>query len=239
MNSLLPLNEQQELHLLDDYFGSRIDKLNRLNLNVHPLFAEEKYLQLLSFILEIDIAGLSEQEARELLSLFVELKKYAGTVYVLKKVMSIFFNDVTLDDQIGDYLFDLNVEMKNDVSIEKLKRIRELAHKYKNVRSKLRDIIINLPLLQTEIKLTSACVFGLDIDSKSLIKQDFDTKIHLKSACSFRLNFKTVAKLEDLSTQVHLENACNFRVGFNTSTKLDIEDFKTQIYKQGGLLWRL
>ena len=83
MNSLLPLNEQQELHLLDDYFGSRIDKLNRLNLNVHPLFAEEKYLQLLSFILEIDIAGLSEQEARELLSLFVELKKYAGTVYDL------------------------------------------------------------------------------------------------------------------------------------------------------------
>ena len=237
--SLLPLNESKELHRLDEYFGKRIDYLNQLNLIVHPLYVEKKYLKLLSVILDIDIVGLTENEARELLSLFIELQKYAGTVYVLKKVMGIFFNDVILNDQIGNYEFDFIVELKNDVSVEKLKKIKSLANKYKNVRSKLRNIIINLPSLQTEIKLTSACVFGLDIDSKSLIKQDFDTKIHLKSACSFRLNFKTVAKLEDLNTQVHLENACNFRVGFNTSTKLDIEDFKTQIYKQGGLLWRL
>ena len=87
MNSLLPLNEKQELHLLDDYFGSRIDNLNNLNLEVHPLFTEEKYLKLLSYILEIDITGLSQNEARELLSLFVELKKYAGTVYILKKII--------------------------------------------------------------------------------------------------------------------------------------------------------
>ncbi len=212
MNSLLPLNEQQELHLLDDYFGSRIDKLNRLNLNVHPLFVEEKYLQLLSFILEIDIAGLSEQEVRELLSLFVELKKYAGTVYVLKKVMSIFFNDVTLDDQIGDYLFDLNVEMKNDVSIEKLKRIRELAHKYKNVRSKLRNIIINLPLLGTEIKMLNTCVFGLDIESKTLIQKDFKTNVQIGSGC-------------------------NFRISFNTSSQL--KNIEAEILEKGGLLWRL
>ena len=145
MNSLLPLNEKQELHLLDDYFGSRIDNLNNLNLEVHPLFTEEKYLKLLSYILEIDITGLSQNEARELLSLFVELKKYAGTVYILKKIISIFFNNVTLNDQIGNYLFDLNVEMKNDVSAEKLQKIKELANKYKNVRSKLRNIIINLP----------------------------------------------------------------------------------------------
>lgn len=237
--SLLPLNESKELHKLDEYFGRRIDYLNQLNLIVHPLFVEKKYLKLLSVILDIDIVGLTQSEARELLSLFIELQKYAGTVYVLKKVMSIFFNDVVLNDQIGNYEFDFSVELKNDISSEKLNKIKALANKYKNVRSKLRNIIINLPLLQTEIKLTSACVFGLDIDSKSLIKEDFDTKIHLKSACSFRLNFKTVAKLEDLNTQVHLENACNFRVGFNTSTKLDIEDFKTQIYKQGGLLWRL
>lgn len=212
MNSLLPLNEKKELHLLDDYFGTRIDKLNRLNLNVHPLFVEEKYLQLLSFILEIDIAGLSEQEARELLSLFVELKEYAGTVYVLKKVMSIFFNDVTLDDQIGDYLFDLNVEIKNDVSIEKLKRIRELAHKYKNVRSKLRNIIINLPFLETEFKMFNACIFGLDLKSETLIKEDFKTDVQLGSGC-------------------------NFRISFNTKT--NFEDCKTEILEKGGLLWRL
>lgn len=212
MNSLLPLNEQQELHLLDDYFGSRIDKLNRLNLNVHPLFVEEKYLQLLSFILEIDIAGLSEQEARELLSLFIELKKYAGTVYVLKKVMSIFFNDVTLNDQIGNYLFDLNVEMKNDVSTEKLQKIKELANKYKNVRSKLRNIIINLPLLETKIKLGNACLFGLELNSNSLIQEEFKTDFQVKSGV-------------------------NFRIKFNTNSNL--KDFKTQILETGGILWRL
>ena len=90
MNSLLPLNEKKELHLLDSYFGKRIDKLNSLNLQTHPLFVEKKYLKLLSHILEIDITGLNESEARKLLSLFIDLKKYAGTVYVLKKVLAIF-----------------------------------------------------------------------------------------------------------------------------------------------------
>lgn len=210
--SLLPLNESKELHKLDEYFGKRIDYLNQLNLIVHPLYVEKKYLKLLSIILDIDIVGLTESEARELLSLFIELQKYAGTVYVLKKVMSIFFNDVVLNDQIGNYEFDFNVELKNDVSAEKLNKIKTLANKYKNVRSKLRNIIINLPLLQTEIKLNSACVFGLDIDSKSLIQQEFNAEIHLKSGCSFRLNFNTSANLEDL---------------------------KSGFYKQGGLLWRL
>ena len=84
--SLLPLNESKELHKLDEYFGKRIDYLNQLNLIVHPLYVEKKYLKLLSIILDIDIVGLTESEARELLSLFIELQKYAGTVYVLKKV---------------------------------------------------------------------------------------------------------------------------------------------------------
>lgn len=212
MNSLLPLNEKQELHLLDDYFGSRIDNLNNLNLEVHPLFTEEKYLKLLSYILEIDITGLSENEARELLSLFVELKKYAGTVYILKKIISIFFNDVTLNDQIGNYLFDLNVEMKNDVSAEKLNRIKELANKYKNVRSKLRNIIINLPLLETKIKLGNACLFGLELNSNSLIQGEFKTDFQVKSGV-------------------------NFRIKFNTNSSL--KDCKTQILETGGILWRL
>ena len=212
MNSLLPLNEKQELHLLDDYFGSRIDNLNNLNLEVHPLFTEEKYLKLLSYILEIDITGLSENEARELLSLFVELKKYAGTVYILKKIISIFFNDVTLNDQIGNYLFDLNVEMKNDVSTEKLQKIKELANKYKNVRSKLRNIIINLPLLETKIKLGNACLFGLELNSNSLIQGEFKTDFQVKSGV-------------------------NFRIKFNTNSSL--KDCKTQILETGGILWRL
>ena len=210
--SLLPLNESKELHKLDEYFGKRIDYLNQLNLIVHPLYVEKKYLKLLSVILDIDIVGLTENEARELLSLFIELQKYAGTVYVLKKVMGIFFNDVILNDQIGNYEFDFIVELKNDVSVEKLKKIKSLANKYKNVRSKLRNIIINLPLLQTNTKLNSTCVFSLEINSKSLIKEDFTTAIYLKSGCSFRLNF-------DIST--------NF------------ENLESEFNKQGGLLWRL
>ncbi len=210
--SLLPLNESKELHRLDEYFGKRIDYLNQLNLIVHPLYVEKKYLKLLSVILDIDIVGLTENEARELLSLFIELQKYAGTVYVLKKVMGIFFNDVILNDQIGNYEFDFIVELKNDVSVEKLKKIKSLANKYKNVRSKLRNIIINLPLLQTNTKLNSTCVFSLEINSKSLIKEDFTTAIYLKSGCSFRLNF-------DIST--------NF------------ENLESEFNKQGGLLWRL
>lgn len=210
--SLLPLNESKELHRLDEYFGKRIDYLNQLNLIVHPLYVEKKYLKLLSVILDIDIVGLTENEARELLSLFIELQKYAGTVYVLKKVMGIFFNDVILNDQIGNYEFDFIVELKNDVSVEKLKKIKSLANKYKNVRSKLRNIIINLPLLQTNTKLNSTCVFSLEINSKSLIKEDFTTAIYLKSGCSFRLNF-------DIST--------NF------------ENLESEFNKEGGLLWRL
>ncbi len=238
MNSLLPLNEKQELHLLDDYFGSRIDNLNNLNLEVHPLFTEEKYLKLLSYILEIDITGLSENEARELLSLFVELKKYAGTVYILKKIISIFFNDVALNDQIGNYLFDLNVEMKNDVSAEKLNRIKELANKYKNVRSKLRNIIINLPLLETEIKLGNACLFGLELNTDSLMQGEFKTDLQVKNGVNFRTKLNTDSLMQgEFKTDLQVKNGVNFRIKFNTNSKLG--KFKTEIKEKGGILWRL
>lgn len=149
MNSLLPLNEKKELHLLDSYFGKRIDKLNSLNLQTHPLFVEKKYLKLLSHILEIDITGLNESEARKLLSLFIDLKKYAGTVYVLKKVLAIFSNKVVLKEwfSYGGEPYHFKVELENEdeaIDDKFYAKLESIINKYKNVRSILEKIDVVL-----------------------------------------------------------------------------------------------
>lgn len=145
MSSLLPVNEIKELHKLDEYFGSRIDKLNHLNLQVHPLFVDKKYLSLLSNILEIDISGIDEKEARELLSLFVDLKKYTGTVYALKRVLKIFSKDIHIkewfhyDGQPYHFKVEISSQSK-EITPELYKHLTKQINAYKNVRSVLEEI---------------------------------------------------------------------------------------------------
>jgi hypothetical protein len=66
--------------------------------------------------------------------------------------------------------------------------------------------------LGTEIKMLNTCVFGLDIESKTLIQKDFKTNVQIGSGC-------------------------NFRISFNTSSQL--KNIEAEILEKGGLLWRL
>ena len=210
--SLLPANEPKEFHRLDDLVATRFERFWQLNLSAHPLYTDKKYLAILSKIYDIDIVGLSEEEARELLNLFYELRKYAGTVYVLKKVLSIFFDDVVLDDQVGGFEFDLEMTLQNDVSIEKIEKIKSLVNRYKNVRSHLRHIILNYPNQQAVFKIKTMSVFGIDVYA--------DTEVS-----------------HEMNLEKHLNYGLNYRVCFDTTTH--IEDTTTTINQKGGLLWRL
>lgn len=186
--SLLPLNESKELHTLDEIVASRFETLFASNLSTAPLTTDSKNLSVLSFIYDIDIVGLSEGEAREILNLFYEIRKYSGTVYVMKKVLSVFFADVKIDDSVGGFLFDLSLELENDVSVEKLEKIKILVDKYKNVRSHLRYIILNLPSMEGEFLIGQACVFGVDFDM-SVQMSDIEIDIKYNPNTTFRVGF--------------------------------------------------
>lgn len=210
--SILPLNESKGLHALDKIVSSRFEEFFRLNLSTHPLYTEKRYLSVLSKIYDIDIVGLSEAEAREIINLFYELRKYAGTVYVLKKVLSIFFADVVVDDKVGNFEFDLFMKLQNDVSLEKIEKIKTIVNKYKNVRSHLRNIILSYSNQQLNLKMTTATTFGLDVYA--------DTQI-----------------VHEMRVETKVSSGSNYRVLFNT--KSNLENLTTNIQNKGGLLWRL
>jgi len=190
MSSLLPLNEAKELHLLDNYLGSRIEYLNSLNLNVHPLFTEEKYLNLLSTILDINISGLNKQEARELLSLFLKLNKYAGTKWALKRVLKIISKNITIKEWFSysgePYYFIVEVLNKDIViDLKFYELLQRYIDKYKNVRSVLEKIVIS-----TEVKLSKkyalATLSGEAIKVEPLLIQELKAKAikNYSLACS-------------------------------------------------------
>lgn len=210
--SILPLNESKGLHALDKIVSSRFEEFFRLNLSTHPLYTEKRYLSVLSKIYDIDIVGLSEAEAREIINLFYELRKYAGTVYVLKKVLSIFFADVVVDDKVGNFEFDLFMKLQNDVSLEKIEKLKTIVNKYKNVRSHLRNIILSYSNQQLNLKMTTATTFGLDVYA--------DTQI-----------------VHEMRVETKVSSGSNYRVLFNT--KSNLENLTTNIQNKGGLLWRL
>ncbi|MBE0491106.1 MAG: hypothetical protein IBX44_02520 [Sulfurospirillum sp.] len=191
MSSILPQNESVELHKLDEIVSSRFEEFFALNLTAHPLSTDTKYLSVLSKVYDIDIVGLSESEAREILNLFYELRKYAGTVFVLKKVLSIFFSDVTVDDRVGNFEFDLSMQLQNDVSFDKIEKIKSLVNRYKNVRSHLQNIILNFANQETVFKIHSASVFGLDVYADTMIEHDMRDETHLNYGLNYRVCFDT------------------------------------------------
>lgn len=264
--SLLPLSESKELHNLDEIVSYRFEELFKLNLSTHPLYVEKRYLSVLSKIYDIDIVGLSEAEAREMLNLFYELRKYAGTVYVLKKVLSIFFADIVVDDQVGNFEFDLSMELQNDVSFQKIEKIKTLINKYKNVRSHLRNIILNYPNQQLNLKMITASTFGVDIYAdtllehsvisknffvssglsyravpkveRTLLEHSLNDNFYLTSGVSARVQLQTNAEVvHEMRVEAKVSSGMNYRVVFDT--KSNLENLTTNIQNKGGLTWRL
>jgi phage tail P2-like protein len=175
-DSLLPRVYPQNEHALDRAGGLRVDKLS-LDLEVvrdlaNPHLCPTEFLPLLAFAFGSDfyweLENLSEIEQREMIASSLELHRKKGTLWAIKKVLSILGFDVEIvewweDDFLLDdleikptnpYTFavvlDVSKFYKNSIRIlseNEQRRVLKYLHIYKNVRSHF-DFYLKINLQQ-------------------------------------------------------------------------------------------
>jgi len=192
MSTLLPKNESTLTQHFEEAVGGRIDALLDVNLSSLSATCDPKFLAVLAKSMDVDIGGLETKEARLLLQSALYLKQYAGTKAGLQKALGALYFNVTIDDQVGNYDFDVEVVLQSDLSQQKLEAMRRILQKHKNVRSRLRHFVMRLQNCESAYVLTPMCVFGVSYEINAWnLTQHNQTTMHLESNAVFRLQFQT------------------------------------------------
>ena len=138
--SLLPNHKSKFDKKFDLLFGVRFEDLDIGVINTLASSCPKNLLPVLAASFDVDIDGLNENEARELIKNAFEIHYYSGTFYSLNKALSALYADAKVKewfDYAGlPYHFKLELDAsKNGVSPQTLKRSDEIINTYKNVRS--------------------------------------------------------------------------------------------------------
>jgi len=165
-----------------------VDVLERkVNLSTLPLEANVSLLPHLAVGYDVDISGLTEDEARKYLHNAFEIHKYKGTVYAVKKAIEVMFDSGVLiesfdSDTLSGGDFDVRVTLDVDFSkvyhLEKFKKAKELIDSAKNVRSHLNSFDIDLPesRLDFSVGLNTVNLVNLSSDLELQAKKTIHTK---------------------------------------------------------------
>lgn len=164
---LIPVNESEDLKTTDKTVDNRFEFLKNFDLNLFPKTCKKEYLPHLAFLFDVDIRALSELETREILSRAITLKKYVGSVYYLEEMLKIFDKDTSIKewfDYAGQpYHFKVEVQSSNkSIDAKFYENLEKNILKYKNLRSVLDVIIINLKT-NLQHKYASATIQGENI----------------------------------------------------------------------------
>lgn len=159
--SILPNNKSLFDKKFDKFFGSRLENLDLSVINNLPLICSSKLLVILANSFDVDIDGLAENEARELIHSAFELHYYAGTPYILKKALKLIYENIDINewfDYEGEpYHFKVQVKSTDkSLSQDFYNTLEKNIFEYKNVRSVLEAINI---ILETQINERYASVF--------------------------------------------------------------------------------
>lgn len=165
---LIPVNESEDLKVTDKSVDNRFEFLKNFDLNLFPKSCKKEYLSHLAFLFDVDIRALSETETREILSRAITLKKYIGSVYYLEQMLNIFDKEVSVKEWFSyagqPYYFKVEVQSSNkSIDAKFYEDLEKQILKYKNVRSVLDVIVINLKTNLKE-KYAMATLTGEDIE---------------------------------------------------------------------------
>ncbi|WP_105198587.1 phage tail protein I [Escherichia albertii] len=125
-----------------------------------PALAEQFHVQ----GLEGWLFTTDEQEKRELIKQAIELHKYKGTVWAVRRVLEILSLPGTIAEwfEYGGkaYFFKVDIELVDKGMDENLfNELVELIHEYKNTRSKLEALIVWI-INQSAIPVISCALYG-------------------------------------------------------------------------------
>ena len=135
--SLLPNHKSKFDKKIDEFIGLRLEGLDLGAIDTLASSCPESLLPILAASFDVDIDGLSQSEARELIKNAFEIHYYSGTFYSLNKALKSLYSDVRVKEWFDysglPYHFKLELDAsKNGLSPQILKRSDELINKYKN-----------------------------------------------------------------------------------------------------------
>lgn len=138
--SLLPNHKSKFDKKFDELFGICLDELDISVINTLSSSCPASLLPILAASFDVDIDGLSEANARELIKNAFEIHYYSGTFYSLQKTLSSFFSTAKVHEWFkygGEpYHFKLELEAsRQGIDKESLTKTDEIVNVYKNVRS--------------------------------------------------------------------------------------------------------
>ncbi|HCB5555461.1 TPA: phage tail protein I [Salmonella enterica subsp. enterica serovar Ouakam] len=128
-----------------------------------PSLAEQFHVQ----GLEGWLFAVNEQEKRELIKQAIELHKYKGTPWAVRRVLEILSLPGTISEwfEYGGkaYFFKVEIKLINQGMDENLfNNLVDLIHEYKNVRSKLEALIVWI-INQSAIPVIGSALYGGEI----------------------------------------------------------------------------
>lgn len=165
--SLLPSNEPQILRFLECVASDTLEHCDLESINTLPLSARAELLPYLAFMFDVDITNLSESESRRLILNAIEIHRYAGTLYAVKKALQVCFSDYEIREwfDFGGKPFTFKLEVTIGIDLDavfdakKWIKARDLIYWAKNERSQLLGIEIKLPEAHGDIFVNAGLVY--------------------------------------------------------------------------------
>jgi phage tail P2-like protein len=153
--SLLPSFEPQPLQSVDrvsdGVYQSLSESLKAFKTLMNPQTCDAKYLPYLAYAFGVDFwdDSLIEAQKRELIQKSLLLHKKKGTVWAIEEVFKAIKVNARISEWFeygGDpYKFKIDIDVQNDpITDETIRKLSQYIDTYKNVRSTLESIQINL-----------------------------------------------------------------------------------------------
>lgn len=190
--SLLPNHKSKFDKKFDELFGVRFEDLDIGVINTLASKAPKNLLPVLATSFDVDIDGLNENEARELIKNAFEIHFYSGTFYSLNKALSALYADAKVKewfDYAGlPYHFRLELDAsKNGVSPQTLKRSDEIINTYKNVRSVYDGANIKVGI-KADVKAYSYALSGENISVTPYVVSNINENAKFKAGATTQIN---------------------------------------------------
>lgn len=190
--SLLPNHKSKFDKKFDLLFCVRFEDLDIGVINTLASKAPKNLLPVLAASFDVDIDGLNENEARELIKNAYEIHYYSGTFYSLNKALSALYADAKVKewfDYAGlPYHFKLELDAsKNGVRPQTLKRSDEIINTYKNVRSVYDGANIKVGI-KADIKAYSYAISGENVSVYPYVVSNINEHAHFKFSAATQIN---------------------------------------------------
>lgn len=198
--SLLPNHKSKFDKKLDEFFGVKLDELDIGVINTLADTCPAKLLPILAASFDIDIDGLDEDVARELIKNAFEIHYYSGTFYSLNKALKSFYTASNVKEWHtyggAPYHFKLELEAsKAGINKESLKKTDEIVNTYKNVRSVYDGVSIKIAT-KANTHVGGYLMQGETISVMPYVLRELETKAKFYHANTFKTHETINLKVE-------------------------------------------